>query len=124
MRFPNSQEDPAVLQDVQRGREIPERRKDDNDLGPDAPQLFEKPPGVVDVLDGMGAQDGSELAVPKRQMVDIPDPDETGDVGVANDIGVDTPSISLAAADIQIPGLPAQNPSFKNLVAYKMDNPG
>lgn len=97
------QEEPAMLEEIEGGAKVPERRDDERDVPGDPLHLLEESAGILDMLDRMGAEGVLELAGGKGQVVDVVDHDEVRDLGVFHDIDVDTPAIGLAAADVEIP---------------------
>lgn len=106
--LPQRQEEPAVLEYVEGGRDVPERRQDDGDVAADPLQLGDEPVRVFHVLDGVGAEDVLELIVSKRRLVDI-EQHESGQLGVLYDICVHAAAVGSPAAEVQIPFPPSQD---------------
>ena len=121
--FFEAQEDPAMLEDIQDGRDIPKGGDEERDLPAHPPQFGKKPVRILHMLDRMGTKDRSELPVPKGQTGEIADPDKSRDRRMAGDVGIDASSVGFAAADVQIPCLTPEDASLEIFIADRIQNP-
>ena len=96
-----------MLEHIERGGEIPQRRHDEGDLLRDPGELVEEGIGVLDMLDGVRAESVGELLRAERQPVDIAGDHEIRDFGVLHDVDVHAAAVGLAAADVEIPDFAA-----------------
>jgi hypothetical protein len=78
---------------------------------------------VFDVLDRVGAEGVLELVGRKGQFVDAVDDDEVRDIGMFHDVYIDTPSVGLSTADVEIPFLlPVSNDPSHDSVAEEIES--
>ena len=116
--FAEGEEESAVLENIQRRAQVPERRHDEGDLARDAPEFLKKSGGIFDVFDRVRAEGVLELAGGKGEMIDIVDDDEIWHVSVFDDVDVDPASIGLPAADVEVPdGAPSADDPAHDAVA-------
>jgi hypothetical protein len=102
--FAEGEEEPAVLEDIEGGAEIPERRHYEGDVFRDALHLGKEGTGIFDVFDRVGAEGVFELVRGEGQLVDVIDDDEVWDLGVFDDVDIDAAAVGLATADVEVPG--------------------
>jgi hypothetical protein len=120
--FAEGEEESAMLKDIKRRAQVPERRHDEGDFAGDAPEFFKKRRGILDVLDRVRAEGVLELAGRKGKMVDIIDDDEVRHVGVFDDIDIDPATIGLSAADVEVPdGAPPPDDPAHDAVAEPVE---
>lgn len=117
------EEEGAVLEDIQRCTQVPERGNNEGDFARDAPEFFKKHHGILDVFDRVRAEGVLELTGGKGEMIDIVDDDEVRHVGVFDDVDVDPASIGLPAADVEVPdGAPPPDDPAHDAVAEPVES--
>lgn len=120
--FSKSEKNPFVFEKIESGRDVPEGRQDIVNLPPDAPQFPVETPWVVDVFDGVGTKDPLKLLIAEGQAVNVANEQEVGDVvAVFDDVRIDAAAVRLAAADIEVPTPPMENPGFQQSVAQAIE---
>jgi hypothetical protein len=124
MLFSEGQENPAVLKNIQSPRQVPKRREDDGDLFPDPGQFLKECGRLFDMFQGVRAEDGLELIVLKRQVIDRIDQPEIGQARMSDDIRVDPAAIGFSAADVEIPFPLAENASLEDPIAQEIESLG
>ncbi len=113
-----------MLQDVQGSGQVPEGRENEGHPVSDAPELLEKGVRILDMLHRVRAEDGLKGAVLERKTVDRADLDETRHVRVTDDVGVETPAVRPAAANVEIPFPPAENARLEDAIAQDVERLG
>jgi len=124
MHFSESQENPAMLQDIQSSSQVPKGRKNDCDLFSNPGQFLKKSDWIFDMLHGVRAEDLFKLVVSKREAINRVDQCKIGQVRMIDNVRVDAASISLAAADVEVPLLFMQDAFLEDTVTQKIKRLG
>lgn len=117
MHLSHAEYQPPVFPDIQRRRKIPSGRYDVNDLLANPAQLPIEAPRVLDVLKRMGTEHSLKLAIGERQAINAVQQYEVSQLGVLRNVGIDAATVSLAAADIQVPTLARDDRPLQAAVA-------
>jgi hypothetical protein len=120
--FAEGEEESAVLEDIQRRAQVPERRHDEGDFAGDTTKFLKESGRIFDMFDRVRAQGVLELSGREGEVVDVIDDDEVRHFGVFDDIDIDPASIGLPAADVEVPdGAPSADDPTHDAIAEPVE---
>jgi len=105
-----------MFEKIKCSRKIPQRRHNQGHLFSHPFELVVESFRVIQVLDGMGTDNGLEFTVFKGEIIDILNMNERGNIHMFDDIGIYAAAVGLAAANIKSPLPFSQNSFFEDII--------
>jgi len=115
------QEDHAMLEEVQGSAEVPERRDEHRHATTDTLEFGEHRRWIVNVFEGVAAEDRVEGARGMREPGHIGDKFKSWDVGVPHDVGIDPAPVRGTAADVVVPPTLVHHPALEHAIAQMIE---
>lgn len=116
MYFSPAQENIFMFEKIKCSRKIPQRRQNQGYLFSHSLEFVVEFFRVIQVLNGMGTDNGLELTVFEGEVVDILNMNERGNVHMFDDIGIYAAAVGFPTANIKSPLPFSQRTFFEDII--------